>query len=503
MLLEMLKHTDGDWATMAPLTLETISKNITLLDEIAPRLQMLLFSGGSLPKVFGDVIATKIRLTSLLGSSESGPLPTIYRQGYDFERDWNYLQIHPAVGAKFDQVSADVFELVFHRSPKSELHQTVFTLYPDLQMYRTKDLFTPHPTLPDTWTHASRSDDVIFFLNGEKVNPIVFESNISKYPEVAAALMFGQQRFEAGLLIEPANSNNAISAIERARLIQQIWPAIEQANRLLPGYAQVSQSHICFTDPGSPILRTLKGSIRRPATLELYAAKINQLYTDVEAIWTPVNNRMEVDITEDSLQKLVKHQVLDITSLSDINQNENFFNRGMDSLQVLRLVRVLRMKTSLREIQPSTIYLHPTVELLARALHEMAHHTSGPKNGKNKDLLNTRLEILEKHIGKIDEIQVAESRSLTKADKEVVLLTGSTGTIGSHILRALLQDIRVKHIYCLNRSPDSATLQLERNKSLDASLPSVFPEDKITFLTAELSEPTSLDLPADIYKNLC
>jgi hypothetical protein len=67
-------------------------------------------------------------------------------------------------------------------------------------MYRTKDLVTPHPTLPDTWTHASRSDDVIAFLNGEKVNPIVFDTNISRHPEVAAALMFGHQRFEAGLL---------------------------------------------------------------------------------------------------------------------------------------------------------------------------------------------------------------------------------------------------------------------------------------------------------------
>jgi hypothetical protein len=77
----------------------------------------------------------------------------------------------------------------------------------------------------------------------------------------------------------------------------------------------------------------------------------------------------------------------------------------MDSLQVLRLIRCFAWRLHCRQIQPRTIYLHPTVELLTRALQEMAHHINGPKNGKKKDLLNTRLGILEKYIGKIDAIQ--------------------------------------------------------------------------------------------------
>jgi hypothetical protein len=282
LLLEMLRYKQADWAAVAPLTLEEISKDATLLNEISRKLKMVVYSGGSLPKVFGDVIASKINLTTQIGSSECGPIPTMYRHGYDFERDWNYLQIHPSVGAKFDSFPGDVFELIWERSTECEPFQTVFTIYPDLDVYRTKDLFTPHPELPDVWTHASRADDIIVFLNGEKVNSIGFESGICRHPNVLAALMFGHQRFEAGLLIQPRDSAYPRTTVEKAQFIQKIWPIIEQENSIVPAYAQISSSHICFTEPDSPILRTLKGSIRRSATLEQYATKINQMYADIE-----------------------------------------------------------------------------------------------------------------------------------------------------------------------------------------------------------------------------
>ncbi|KUL86703.1 hypothetical protein ZTR_03095 [Talaromyces verruculosus] len=114
----------------------------------------------------------------------------MYPLGYNFGRDWNYVQIHPELGVKFNDSSTGVAELVF----------------------RTKELFTPHPELPNTWTHASRSDNVIVFLHGEKINPIAYESNISKHPDVSAALMFEHQRFEPGLLIKPVESKCPMTA---------------------------------------------------------------------------------------------------------------------------------------------------------------------------------------------------------------------------------------------------------------------------------------------------
>lgn len=503
-LLEILKHTTADWATMAPLTLEGISKDEKLLNEISQRLNMLLFSGGSLPKVFGDVIATKIKLTSLLGSSESGPIPTMYPVGYNFEKDWNYIQIHPALGAKFDDSGTGVAELVWERSPKTEPYQTVFTIYPNLQVFRTKDLFTPHPELPNTWTHASRSDDVIVFLHGEKINPIAYESNISKHPDVSAALMFGQQRFEPGLLIDPVESKRPMTAIEKAEFIQRIWPSVEYANSLSPGYAQVSQSHILFTDSDMPILRTLKGSIRRAETWKQYATKIASVYDDVDSMWTPVTKKPEEIDTAEGIENLIRSSITKVAkwNADEINRDTDFFNYGMDSLQVLRLVRLLRSRSSIRSIQPSTIYLHPTVSLLATALQELASDVEVSAKAKKPMQLRSRQELLNKYIKRIDAIQPAVTNAISEKKQTTVLLTGSTGSIGSYVLRTLLEDPHVQHIYCLNRSLDSKDLQQQRNATLDATLPTTFPENRVTFLKSDLSDPKTLGLSEDMYTKI-
>ena len=510
-LVEILKHSKGDWATLAPLTLETISKDMNLLDEIAPNLKMLTFSGGSLPKVFGDIIATRIKLTSHLGSTESGPLPTMYRYDHDFERDWNYLQIHPAVGAKFDPQPGEVFELVYERSPSTEPHQTVFTLWPDLNEFRTKDLFSCHPSRPDIWTHASRSDDIIVFLNGEKTNPITFESHISHIPEVSAALMFGNQRFESGLLVE-LSDQKSLSTFERAEIIERLWPEIERANAMLPAYAQVSQSHILFTEPNNPLSRTLKGSIRRQATLAQYASKINQLYADAEAAWAPTSGiSKEVDLESmETVQNIVQESLDAIAKIGEIGKDGDFFTQGMDSLQVLRLVRDLRMKTSLVSIQPSTIYRHSTVVSLAKALHDLAHNTQISQSESERRRTEKITTTLQKYSTMIDEVvaSIPKQTMSCSADpspdsgSRSVILTGSTGVIGSYILRALLEQPNIDHIYCLNRSPDSDALQKKRNADTDPELPTVFPESKVTFLTTNLAEERALGFVPSIYEKL-
>jgi aryl carrier-like protein len=204
---------------------------------------------------------------------------------------------------------------------------------------------------------------VIDFLHGENINPIAYESNISKHPDVSAVLMFGHQRIEPDLLIEPVESKRPVTAVEKAQFIGRIWPSVEYANSLSPGYAQVSQSHILFTDSDMPIPRTLKGSIRRAETWKQYATKVASVYDDVDSMWTPVANKSTEMETIEGIENLVQSSIVDAAKwkADEIDKDANFLNHGMDSLQVLRLVRLLCARSSIRSIQPSTIYLHPTV----------------------------------------------------------------------------------------------------------------------------------------------
>lgn len=75
----------------------------------------------------------------------------------------------------------------------------------------------------------------------------------------------------------------------------------------------------------------------------------------------------------------------------------------------------------------------------------------------------------------------------------VVLLTGSTGHLGSHLLHSLLGDSRVARIYALNRSSASGSA-LERQ---------VTAFTKQGFSLALLSSPKLLMVEADISEHNC
>ncbi|KAJ8125215.1 hypothetical protein O1611_g8426 [Lasiodiplodia mahajangana] len=210
-LANLIQNVEADWAMTSPFTLETLAKDEAMLDQVASRLKMLVFAGGALPKALGDVIAKKIHLASFLGSSETAGLPLIYPTDFDFVNDWQYMGFHPKVGAILDPRTEDTFELVLKRSKALEPYQPVFERLPDLEAFPTSDLFRRHPVRQDMWAHASRSDDVIVFLNGEKTNPVSFENHLSKHPDIEGAIVFGDQRFEAGVLIE-LRAENKLSA---------------------------------------------------------------------------------------------------------------------------------------------------------------------------------------------------------------------------------------------------------------------------------------------------
>ena len=88
-------------------------------------------------------------------------------------------------------------------------------------------------------------------------------------------------------------------------------------------------------------------------------------------------------------------------------------------------------------------------------------------------------------------------RSSVSDDSEVVLLIGSTGALGANILSVLLATHSVSHIYCLNRAPDSGTLQVARSQNL--GLDTTFPPTRITFSTMDLTSPNTCFIPPDHY----
>lgn len=235
--MEGLKKTPADILFIVPSIVDELSRKPELLAYCAENLEMIVYCGGDLPQVIGDIVASKVRLVNQFGATELGLSPMVLQKEDDGRLDWKYTYFHPALGAEFRPLIDNTHELYIVQKPELEQQQPTFALFPHLQEYASRDLFIQHPSKdkPYLWRWQARADDIIVFLNGEKTNPISMEQHIAaRNSDVRAALVMGAQRFQAALLIDPVSEDAGLSMAERAAFIEKIWPSVEEANRECP-----------------------------------------------------------------------------------------------------------------------------------------------------------------------------------------------------------------------------------------------------------------------------
>ncbi|APA15728.1 hypothetical protein sscle_15g104980 [Sclerotinia sclerotiorum 1980 UF-70] len=500
-LVEGLQKSPADIAFIVPSIVSELSQSPDLLDYCAKNLEMIIYCGGDLPQATGDIVASKIRLVNQFGATELGLSNLILRNG-DYDRnDWKYIEVHPDIGAEFRSVINETHELTMIRNSKLEKQQPTFTMFPQSEEYATRDLFIRHPTKPNLWKWHARADDIIVFLNGEKTNPISMEQHIvARNPEVQAALVMGAQRFQASLLIDPVNGDTELSTAQRAALIEKIWPSVEEANQKCPAHAKIAKTHIFFTNPKKRMLIAGKGTVQRAGTLQMYQQELDALYADADSMVAEFDGENSADINLDdplTVSEFLKEVILSVTSWTRLDINEDFFSRGMDSLQALTAVRKLRRGLGITSIASSTLYTNPSIAQLTSAVLKLAKDDTSVD--VHQDTLQVRDSMLKEFQNRIDSVDLPSATSHKQIDmnQEIVVLTGSTGTLGSYILESLLENPQVAHIYCLNRSSSGKVPRPSRSSTADKDPAN----PRITFLTTDLTKP-NLGLQSEDYTKL-
>ncbi|RFU34116.1 hypothetical protein B7463_g2194, partial [Scytalidium lignicola] len=153
LLAEGLKHTKVDAALLAPSLIGELGSDPEILDFVCSSLDTVLYGGGDVPATLGNPVAKRVRLLNEYGSSEQGSIPEIRTSGPFPYDDWKYIHFHPDVGVEFVHVEEDMYELCRVRKPQYEWCQPIFKLFSHLDFFRSGDLFSPHPSKPDLWTH--------------------------------------------------------------------------------------------------------------------------------------------------------------------------------------------------------------------------------------------------------------------------------------------------------------------------------------------------------------
>ncbi|GAB1205121.1 hypothetical protein APSETT445_003791 [Aspergillus pseudonomiae] len=241
----------------------------------AEGLDFVLFGGGPLAPSVGQKLSELTDLCQMYGSIESGQIQMLIPQ----PGEWQYLEPNPAEECDMQEVEegSGLYELVLHQDEKFRGRRTLSHTFPEVKVWRTKDLFTPHPTKAGLWQFHSRTDDLIALGTSAKVFPVPMETALQGDPNVAGALVVGNARPAVVLIIEPSQPLNDVSKDE---FIDKIWSSIEEANAAAPTQGKISRCRILLTDPALGFARTPKGTIARKPSEALYTAAIDAVFRD-------------------------------------------------------------------------------------------------------------------------------------------------------------------------------------------------------------------------------
>lgn len=226
--------------------------------------------------------------------------------------------------------------------------------------FHSKDVFTPHPTIPNRWKYASRLDDRITLVNREKVLPLPIEGFIQQDPLIGDAVLVGLGKAAAGVLI--FQSQKAEDAkISDEEYLKAIWPTIQRANSRAERFSQISRDMIAILPHTAKFPRTDKGSMIRAQVYLQYAEVIENLYSKSEEIRGDL--QLSLSGTQTLLLEICRSELL----LSIPSIDSDFFAAGLDSLKAIQLRRLIlqQLKVDKDALSRNIVYETGNVQALA------------------------------------------------------------------------------------------------------------------------------------------
>ncbi|KAI0551250.1 hypothetical protein F4679DRAFT_582725 [Xylaria curta] len=489
LIADSLDNADVEMAFLPPAILEDMSQSDRYIEPLK-KLKLVCFAGGNLATESGNRLVEKgVFVANAISATEFLPFP-IYLQ--TDPKMWRWFIYHSEdFGADWRKVEGedDVYRLVVVRKAKEPGLQGFFYTFPELQEYDTKDLYRKHPTLPDHWMYHGRSDDVIVFSNGEKLNPVTIEGIVTDHPELNGAIVAGAGRFQPSLILEPTKYPENES--EAQALIDRVWPLVVAANKETVAHGQIGRDFIILASPEKPFPRAGKGTIQRAGTIKLYKDEIDELYAKVEQVSDVDAPQLDLSSEETLIESIRKLFQSRLGIQNELQSDADFFSSGVDSMQVISASRLIRagLESAGYNIDADTvatrvIYGNPTPEKLAKYLLSVVHQNGAATSGDSMQReVESMTALWQKYIK--NPPQAKPGRPNPSDDGQVVLITGTTGMLGSYMLDQMVRNPAVKRVVCLNRDEDGGKkrqVSAMANRGLVTDY-----ESKTTFLHADMS----------------
>ncbi|EPQ58591.1 acetyl-CoA synthetase-like protein, partial [Gloeophyllum trabeum ATCC 11539] len=456
-------------------------------------LSSIIFAGAPMNQAVGDMLVGQgVPLVPFYGATEIGCVVTFLPKG-PAKEGWEYFTASRQAISKHCQpvflpqeTADDIFELALvdcdSHTPCVLNHKI-----DGKAAYATNDLLIRHPTNPNLWKIYGRADDQIMHSTGEKTNPGPLEAILCTDPLISNAVMFGRGKFHAGVIVEPVPAQRFDpSDLERlAEYRNQIWPTVEKVNAYAPTHSRIFKEMILVTNPSKPFELTPKGTPRRHVVLAAYEQEIEKAYADVaesSQIELPTPKTWDIEESVNFVRA-----ALDNVLKEKVGDEDDIFQHGCDSLQatwirntILHALRESKVPT--RHIPHNFVYQYPTVRKLGAFLAS----TAQPGASAATPSADGMKLLADKYSAQFP----AHSPSVPVPNAEAVLVTGTTGRLGCHILATLLAQSSVARVFALNRKDARTQRGLEARQKIALEDQGLSPElvhhEKLSLLEGDV-----------------
>ncbi|CAE6377688.1 unnamed protein product [Rhizoctonia solani] len=312
------------------------------------------------------------------------------------------------------------------------------------------------------------------------------ETEIARCPIVRHAVLFGGEDKKSGALIELKASANGLYQTQegRQKAMEEIWPYIERANQALPTSSPVESRAVILVDPEYPLPLTIEGTVARSAALKLYAPDIEEKYLALRKCLSACT-RVDMGIKP-----------------PDSSADSNKFKAWVDKVVTSPLSGELNDSPTATILLPSPKNnLHP-ITAANRRLTQLLIHLS-QNNGVPVDQVTEVLHNMHAIIEKYDTPWPCWEICNIQPLKERVVVTGTTGALGSHLLAYLLNSDKVDKVWAINRRSHKGDVKERqftsfKDKLLDLNL---LGSGKLRFLDTNC-EDSKLGLCDEMYNEI-
>jgi hypothetical protein len=330
--------------------------------ELLKELKVVMYGGSACPDTLGNLLVEKgVNLVGHYGATEVGQLMTSFRPAGD--KAWNYVRENEKLKPflKWVPQGPKLFECTVSNGWPSKVASNKLD-----GSYATKDLFEPHPTIPSAWKYIARLDDTLVLVNGEKFNPVLMEGIVRSHKAVTETIVFGSGRSYLGMLVVPSP---AVERLSDEKIIDEIFPVIEEANRTTETYARISREMVKILPHDCEFPRTDKGSIIRQAFYKQFTKEIDETY-DYVATSSGDLRALSLPDLEQFVRTIVAKS---IPEASDIDSNADFFSLGLDSLQSIQMRNEILKIVDIggNRLGQNVVFEHPSITALSAHLFNL------------------------------------------------------------------------------------------------------------------------------------